>query len=159
MEENLLKISGSVVVGANTAVAIAAKEAGTVVMAKAAITQYVNNGYSYFAPGVIVSEALYALRNQLTNALLTASELNQSVSDFEALMTNVLPPPNGDASLILRADQISVGYGASCSANALYIALADELSQTYPTYLLTFARDLTKQGAQNAPSVAVHLLL
>ena len=39
MEENLLKISGSVVVDANTSVAIAAKEAGTVVMAKAAITQ------------------------------------------------------------------------------------------------------------------------
>ena len=74
-------------------------------------------------------------------------------------MTNVLPPPNGDASLILRADQICVGYGASRSANALYIALADELSQTYHTYLLTFVRDLTKQGAQNAPSVAVHLLL
>lgn len=155
---NPLEINAVVVLDANTGVAVAAKEAATEAKAKAALAQYTNNGYLFYAPGVIISETLYALRNQMQNRLLTPTEHGQAVLDFEALMKSVLPPPNGDASLIVRADQICIGYGASRSADALYIALAEELSQTRPTYLLTFDRDLPKQAARNAPTVNVHLL-
>lgn len=73
-------------------------------------------------------------------------------------MQSVSPPPNGEASLILRADQIRGSYGCSRSADAPYIALAEELSRTYTTRLLTFDQGLPKQAAQNAPLVKVHLL-
>ena len=151
-------VNGAIVLDANVAISISAKEAATEVAAKATIARYTNSGYVFFAPGVIVSETLYALRNQLTNALLTPADYGQAVLDFEALMKNVGPPPNGDASLIRRADQICMGYGASRSADALYIALAEELSQIYPTRLLTFDRGLPNQAARNAPTVSVHLL-
>lgn len=146
------------VLDANITVSVTAKEAATEAKAKAALAHYISNGYLFFAPGVIISETLYALRNQTTNALLTQSEHRQAVSDFEALMKRVLPPPSGDASLILRADQICMTYGASRSADALYIALAEEISHTYATRLLTFDQDLPKQAARNSPSVNVHLL-
>ena len=38
------------------------------------------------------------------------------------------------------------------------IALAEELSQTYTTRLLTFDRRLLNQAARHAPGVSVHLL-
>lgn len=151
--------NGAVVLDANAAISITAKETAREANAKTALAQYLNSGYLIFAPGVIVSETLYALRNQLMNGLLTPSDHGQAVLDFDMLMKNVFPPPNGDVSLILRADQICAGYGASRSADSLYIALAEELVQICPTYLLTFDRDLPKQAARNAPDVRVHLLL
>jgi len=158
MAWNPLTIKGTVVLDANVAISVSAKEAATEVKAKSTLSQYTSRGYVFFAPGVIVSETLYALRNQLTNALLTPTEYRQAILDFEALMKNIEPPPNGDAALIRRADQICTGYGASRSADAVYIALAEELSLTYATRLLTFDRGIPNQAARNAPTVSVHLL-
>lgn len=157
MTWNPLTIKGTAILDANLATSVSAKEVATEVKAKSTLAQYTNRGYVFFAPGVIVSETLYALRSQLTNALLTPAEFQQAILDFESLMRNV-EPPSGDASLIRRAEQICTGYGASRSAAAIYIALAEELSQTYTTRLLTFDRDLPKQARRNAPSVMVHLL-
>ena len=70
-------------------------------------------------------------------------------------MASVLPPPNGEASLIHRAEQIGSGYGCSRSADGLYIALAEELTATRPTILLTFDQGLPNQAAANAPTVTV----
>ena len=134
---NPLTSKGAVVLDANMAISLTAKEAATEADAKNALAHYTNKGYIFFAPGVIVSETLYALRNQMTNGLLTPSEHGQAVLEFKSLMRSVLPPPNGAASLIVRADQICAGYGASRSADAIYIALAEELGQTHTTYLLT----------------------
>ncbi len=158
MAWNPLTINAAVVLDANVAISVAAKEAATEVKAKATIAQYTNSGHAFFAPGVIISETFYALRNQMKNGILTPAEYGQAVLDFDALMRNVGPPPNGDVSLILRADQICTGYGASRSADAIYIALAEELSRVCPARLLTFDRDLVKQAARNAPTVNVHLL-
>jgi predicted nucleic acid-binding protein len=150
--------TGALVLDASSAVAIAAKEGSREVKARAAIANYSTSGYLLFAPNVIVSETLYALCNREQHSLLNPQDYVQSVNDFQALMAGVLPPPNGEASLILRAAQIRASYGCSRSADALYIALAEELSQTYTTRLLTFDQDLPKQAAQNAPTVNVHLL-
>lgn len=150
--------AGAVVVDANAAIALAAREAAKEAQARAALAYYSSNGYLLFAPGVIVSETLFALCGQEQRGLLSPPEYVQSVADFHAFMVGVLPPPSGEASLILRADQIRAGYGCSRSADALYVALAEELSQTYITRLLTFDQDLPKQVARHAPTVNVHLL-
>jgi predicted nucleic acid-binding protein len=73
-------------------------------------------------------------------------------------MSVTFPPPSGDAALIARAEQIRNGYGCSHSADGIYIALAEELSQSGATELLTFDTDLPKQAARNAPTVKVNLL-
>ena len=152
-----IKVS-CVVVDANTMIALCAQEPLRYATAKAEIETYAQGGSLFYAPNIIVGESLYALRRKLTDSALTATEHAQAVQSLWVRMTAILPPPNGEASLILRAEQICAGYGASRSADALYIALAEELSQTGPTFLLTFDRDLPKQAARNAPLVNVHLL-
>lgn len=146
------------VIDANTLIALCAKEPGRYSLAQAEITASAQNGDLFYAPNIIVGETLYALRRKLTDAALTTAEHGQAVQSLSIRMAAILPPPNGESSLIRRANQICDSYGASRSADAIYIALAEELSQTYTVRLLTFDRDLPKQAARNAPSVSVHLL-
>jgi len=127
-------------------------------MLAAEIEKYAQAGNLFYTPNIIVGESLYALRRKLTEGVLDVTEHAQAVQSLHVRMTAILPPPGGEASLILRADQICNGYGYSRSADALYIALAEELSRTYTTRLLTFDQGLPKQAAQNAPLVSVHLL-
>ncbi len=159
MASNPLMISGAAVLDANTAISVCANEAATEAIINAVLDDYIDKGYLFYAPGVIVSEVLYALRNKLTGGVLTTMEHEKAVLAFNVFMQKVLPPPGGDVSLILCADQICTGYGASRSADALYIALAEALTALYPNpRLLTFDRDLPKQAACNAPGILIHLL-
>lgn len=155
---NRPRISGALVIDANIAIASCAREVDKATKANAELSRYAGLGLTWYAPGVIVSETLYILCGKVQRGELTPAEHTLAVQDFDALMTAVMPPPNGDASLIARAEQIRMGYGCSRSADGLYIALAEELSQTQTTYLLTFDGDLQKQAARNAPAVNIHLL-
>jgi len=89
---------------------------------------------------------------------LTASEHEKAVKSFEAQMIAVLQPPDGDAGLITRAEEMRKGYGCGRSADSIYLAMAWELAQSDTTELLTFDRDLQKQAAKNAPSIKINLL-
>ncbi|MCA1622949.1 MAG: hypothetical protein LC768_12045 [Acidobacteria bacterium] len=73
-------------------------------------------------------------------------------------MTAVSPPENGEASLIKRAEEIRKSYGCSRASDSLYIALAEELTATRPTELLTFDKGFINQAAKNAPTVRINLL-
>lgn len=147
-----------IVIDASTMIALCAKEPLRYANAKAEVENYAQMGSLFYAPNIIVGESLYALRRKLTDGVLNTTEHAQAVQSLWVRMTAILPPPKGEASLILRAEQICAGYGASRSADALYITLAEELSLTYTTHLLTFDQDLPKQAARNAPTVNVHLL-
>jgi predicted nucleic acid-binding protein len=148
----------AVVIDANVTIAISSIESGKEPVASAALAGYARQGTAFYAPGVIVAETLYVLCQKSQNGSLTPVEYGSAVRSFHTLMASILPPPQGDGSLILAADRIRAGYGCSRSADSLYIALAEELSQTRPTRLLTFDQDLPKQVARNAPGVNVHLL-
>jgi predicted nucleic acid-binding protein len=50
------------------------------------------------------------------------------------------------------------GYGCSRSSDGLYIALAEELVNTYDTEIVTFDKGFINQAAKNAPTVKVNLL-
>lgn len=150
--------SACIVLDANAMVALCAKEPLRYATIKAEIEGYAQAGNLFYAPNIIVGETLYALRRKLTEGALSDTEHLQAAQSLLIRVAAVLPPPRGEASLILRAEQICLGYGASRSADALYIALAKELSQTSPTRLLTFDRDLPKQAARHAASVNIHLL-
>lgn len=152
-------LPGAVVVDANVAVAIAAKEADKETQAKVVLADYIAQGYELFAPGAITMEMLYALCQKFQNGLLNETEYKASAIDLEDLLVSLLPPPNGEASLVHRAYEIGEGYGCSHSADGVYIALAESLAATRPTILLTFDKELPKQAAKNAPAVSVHLLI
>ncbi|MCW3094937.1 MAG: hypothetical protein JWL77_555 [Chthonomonadaceae bacterium] len=150
--------AGALVLDANVVIAISSKETGRDALATAEITNYVNLGYQLYAPGVIVAETLFVLCGKKNSGSLSLADYATAVVTFERVMASVLPPPNGDVSLIQRAEQIGNGYGCSRSADGIYIALAEELTATGPTELLTFDQGCPNQAAANAPTVTVKVL-
>lgn len=150
--------AGALVLDATVAIAISSKEAGRDTLATAEITQYVSDDYQLFAPGVLVAETLYVLCGKLKSGSLSPADYAAAVAAFDRLMASVLPPLNGDARLIRRAERIGSGYGCSRSADGIYVALAEDLASTQPTVLMTFDKELPKQATKNAPTVRVHLL-
>ncbi len=149
---------GALVLDANVTIALAAKETAREAVALADVTRFSGLGYQWFAPGVIVAETLYVLCGKLQRGDLPPAEYATAVLGFTALMRSIEPPPNGDRALLTRAEQILSGYGCSRSADGIYIALAEELSSSRPTTLLTFDQDLSNQAARNAPTVTVQVL-
>jgi predicted nucleic acid-binding protein len=60
--------------------------------------------------------------------------------------------------LLLRAEAIRGSYTCRRSADGVYIALAEALSATRPTVLLTLDEGIKRQAAANAPAVRVHIV-
>ena len=149
---------GAVVIDASVLIALCAKEQDKILTAEAALSSYNALDWTYYAPAVIINETLFALCWKLQNGKLSKANHQEAIRNFIDYMSVILPPPNGEASLIVRAEEIRNGYSCRRSADGLYIALAEELSQFVPTELLTFDEDLPKQAAKNAPAVKVNLL-
>src|SRR5579862_3858606 len=139
----------AVVVDTNLCVAVAAKETDKQSQASARLAHYTALGYEFFAPGVLVSETLYVLCKKLEVGTLTPATHAQAIADFHTFLSFIQPPPNGEIALVLRAEAIRGSYTCRRSADGLYIALAEELSVTRPTVLLTFDEDMAKQAARN----------
>lgn len=150
-------ILGALVLDANVAISIVANEAGAAT-AHNAILLYVQQGFEMFAPGVIVSEALYVLCGKLQDGTLTFSDYSAAINSFNDIMEDVNPTPDGDRRLVLRAEEIRGSYTCRRSADGVYIALAELLTATRTTFLLSFDEDIKKQAARYAPGVRVELL-
>ena len=151
-------VVGALVIDANIVLAIVTKEP-TDAQTSATIERYFQLGYRLYAPGVIVSETLYVLCGKMQNGELSADNYSEAVKDFAVLMKQVNSPPDGDGSLVERAEAIRGNYTCRRSADGVYIALAEALTITQPTTLLTFDDDLQKQAARHAPIVHVELLI
>lgn len=148
----------AIVMDASVAVAISAKESDKEAQAEAALALYTAQGCDFFAPGALVSETLYVLCKKLEKGDLSGTDYAQSVEDFHSLLSFIQSPPQGEISLVLRAEEIRGDYACRRSTDSIYIALAEELTQVRPTVLLTFDEGMVKQAAKNASSVAVQLL-
>lgn len=149
---------GALVIDANVTIALASKENVREATALAEMARYAQLGYVWYAPGVIISETLYILCGKKQRGELSSADYAIAIIGFQTTMTSIHPPPSGDRALIARAEQIGESYGCSRSADGIYIALAEELSLTRHTVLLTFDKDMTNQAARNAPTVTVQIL-
>jgi predicted nucleic acid-binding protein len=143
---------------ANFLIALCAKEPDKFAKAHAQLSQYVRDGCRFFAPGVLVAEALFVLCRKLMDGSLTPTEHAQAVQSLVVYLGAISPPPHGDAALAARAEQLRGTYGCSRSADGLYLALAEELANAGPAEFVTFDVDLQKQAASHAPTVTVRLL-
>lgn len=157
MASNTNVSPSSVVIDANVAIALCANELEKVASADAKIKEYSANGCRFFAPGVLVAECLYVFCRKLKDGVLTPVEHYAAVQALAVMMGAIDPPPNGDRSLIKRAEEIRGVLGCSRSADGIYLALADELAQTSITEVLTFDTGMTSQAAALAltPKVVV----
>ncbi|MGH9846721.1 MAG: hypothetical protein ACREEM_49105, partial [Blastocatellia bacterium] len=75
-----------------------------------------------------------------------------------SLTQTISPPPMGDASLLLRAEEIRSGYSCLHSADGFYLALTEELAKSGSAEFLTFDKRVVNVAAMNAPTVKVNLL-
>jgi predicted nucleic acid-binding protein len=146
-------------IDSNILIAICSKEVGRHTLADAELTSYAMRGYEFYAPGYIVGECLYVLCRKLeVDRSITPAEHAVAVADLSTYMKMILPPPNGEASLVTRAEEIRGGFGCSRSADGLFIALAEELTASRTTELLTFDAGIPSQTRRHAPTVAVRVL-
>ena len=148
-----------VVLDASVLVGLCAKEPGKIAVILAILHQYSAEGALLYAPHLIIMEVLYVLCKQVHEGALSAAEHATAIIQLQLFITRVQPPPNGDASLIARAEEIRQGYGCSHSADSMYIALAEQLAALGPAELLTFDAGQKTQAQAMAPTVTVNLLV
>lgn len=149
--------AGAVVIDANILIAIITKETGEA-KAEAALADYTTKNWAFYAPGALLTEVLFVLCKKLQNGLIDATTYKKAVEDFNDYLSVILPPPNGDAALLSRAEEIRSGYSCLHSADGFYIALTEELARSGPAEFLTFDQRSMNVAAKNAPSVQVNLL-
>jgi predicted nucleic acid-binding protein len=145
-------------VDANILISICSKERLTFPLADSAFKTFAQNGWDFFAPNVIVAEGMFALCNKLQAGVLTQTGYEQAI-DFFAGFMQFIQTPEDESSLMKRAVEIRGAYGCSRSSDGLYIALAEELSQSRVTEILTFDQGIKNQIANHAPTVALNLLI
>jgi predicted nucleic acid-binding protein len=148
----------SVVIDANVMIALRAKEADKYAVADAELTRMAQAGYQFSAPRVIIAECLFVLCKKQQDGILSDADHASAVADLGTYLGMVLPAPNGDRTLVARAEQIRSGCGCSRSADGLYLALAEELTAIGTPENATFDAGLRNQARANAPSVNVILL-
>ena len=147
------------VIDSNVLIALCSKETDKYAIAESEYARYSREGYEFYAPGVVIAETLYVLCQKLHSNKLSSSGHDDAIADLIMYMTTVEPPPNGDRSLIARAEEVRKGYGCSHSADGLYIALVEELNSRGVAELLTFDSNMRNQIKRNASSVTINLLV
>lgn len=141
-------------IDANVLIAIAAKESGTHREAEVTFKKYSQNGWTFFAPDVLVAEVLFALCQKLNAGLITQAEYDSAIQTFKEYLT-IISLPADDGMLATRAVEIRKTYGCSLSSDSLYIALAESLANNNSVEIFTLDAGMTNQAAKNAPSVVV----
>lgn len=154
---NPLNNADAVVVDACILISIASKEQDTSPIAEQAFEVYVNNGWEFFAPSVIVAEGMFALCHKLQSGVLTQTEHDQAVEYFLDYMT-IIETPTDESALMKRAVEIRGNYVCKRSSDGLYIAFAEELSKSRITELLTFDKAMRNQVANYTPAITLNLL-
>ena len=150
--------SGTVVLDANILISICAKEPSEAT-ARAALANYTARKWGFYAPSVILTEVLFALCRKLQDGTIDAATHQKAVEDFNlSYLPAIAPPPNGDAALLPRAEEIRSGYSCLHSADGFYLALTEELAKSGAAEFLTFDKRAVNVAANNAPSVKVNLL-
>jgi hypothetical protein len=123
------------------------------------LRQYAAAGYQFYAPGVVIAESLFVLCKKLEAKDISAQDHASAIADLCMYMSTILPPPNGDGSLVARAEQIRQTYECRRSADGLYLALTEELAAGGTSELLTFDGGMENQAQAGAPTVKVRLLV
>jgi predicted nucleic acid-binding protein len=149
--------AGAVVIDANILISICSREPSEET-AKAALAGYAAKRWNFYAPGAIFTEVLFILCQKLQAGIIDSAKHRKAVEDFNDYMSVILPPPRGDAALLLRAEAVRNGYSCLHSADGFYIALTEELAGSGEAELLTFDKRAVNVVMKNAPSVKVNLL-
>lgn len=145
------------VIDASVLVALCAHEPHRFEIASRTLSSYAADGTRFYAPRDIVAEVMYALCLKAEAGLLPSDEHTKAIVGLRNRMRSILPPPDGEVSLIDRANLVRSGFGCGRSSDSLYIALAERLGHNGPTELVTFDAEMLRQ-IKNAPTVNARVL-
>lgn len=148
---------GAVVIDANILISICSKEPSCQT-AEDALDDYAIKNWAFYAPGAILTEALFIFCRKRQDGVLSEAEHEEAVKTFNDYMKGIRPSPQGDIRFILRNEEIRKGYSCLHSADAFYIALAEDLAKSRPAEFLTFDKRAVNVVATHAPTVKVNLL-
>jgi predicted nucleic acid-binding protein len=148
----------AVTLDASFIIGYCAKEPKKYLKAQAELARYANAGWDFYAPAVAIAECLFVFCRKLQEGSLTTIEHVKTIQVFARFMQIVRPPPNGEASLIARAEQIRSSYGCARSSDSIYLALAEQLATLGVAEFVTFDTKIDAQAKKNAPTVMVSCL-
>lgn len=148
----------SATLDASFVVGICAREPKKLVQAQTELGQRIAAGYSLHAPHLMLMEAAFVLCKKQQASEFTPAEYAAAVINLQTFSASLTFPSGGDMTLLVHAEQMRQGYGCSHSADAFYIALAEQLAALGPSELLTFDAGQQKQAAAVSPSITVTLL-
>ena len=97
-----------VAIDATLLIALCARELDKIAAAEREMERYAQEGYDFYAPGVILAESLFVLCRKLQDSILSALDHANAIDDLRDYMTIINSPPNGDGSLVARAEQIRI---------------------------------------------------
>ena len=116
------------VLDASAMVAWCAREAGRDAVVERFFDAAAAASKPVYAPGAIVSECLYVFCKKLAAGQLDAASHALAVRRLDEAMLLVSPPPDGDRSLVIRANRLAAGYACPKSTDSVYLALAEALA-------------------------------
>ncbi len=153
-QQNDLEI---VVIDANIAISLAAREAATFQNVERVINSYTQDGVEFAAPNVIVAEVLFALCQKKKAGILDDVAYDVAINAFQDLLDNISLAEN-EAGLVKRATEIRRTYGCSRSSDSLYIALSEKLAVTHSVVIVTLDTGMPNQAKKHAPKISVRVL-
>jgi len=139
-------------------IGLCAKEQNKYEAARKRLEEYAREGWQLFAPGVLVGEVLFVLCRKLHEGSIDSANHAAAVAAFAALMQRIQPPPDGEWSLINRANSIRQNYGCSRMNDAIYLALVEQLGSLRPAELITFDANLENHAKANGLEAFLNVL-
>lgn len=77
-----MSIPNALIIDANLLISVCSKEP-TAIIVQTELENYALNGWEFVAPNVIVAEVLFILCQKLQNGLLTPTNYNESIENFQ----------------------------------------------------------------------------
>lgn len=146
------------VLDASVVVGLCAREPGKFESARKKLQDYARGGWKIYAPGVLIAEVLFVLCRKLHEGHLTAPQHDRAVRSFVALLRRFSVFEAGDGSLFARATEIAAGYGCARSSDAIYLAMAEQLSLATQAEAATFDDGWRTQATAKSLPMAVDIL-
>lgn len=148
-----------VVIDASFMIGICARERDKHDQARTLLEEYQDSHCRLYAPGVMLTECCFVLCKKKRDGEIGAADHTLAVESLIMSMKGVSPTPCNESDLIRRADFFAEPYGCNFVNDSMYLALAEYLSLSGPTDLLTFDKKMHDRATNLAPAIRSRLLI
>jgi predicted nucleic acid-binding protein len=123
------------------------------------LSEYARENRALYIPGVAIGEVIWTICRLREEGAIDVAVRDLSLLSFREFCKQLHNSPDGDLALVGRTIEIRTPYGPNRSYDAVYIALAERLTERGDTVFSTFDVRAEKQAQAMAPTVKVELLV